>query len=155
MNAGWPKLAFAFTVCVVIHGVLLAGTRGPLRVHPVNPRYFADDSDPYTWAAQRMYLDGSAGYNISKRSAVFASIRNHKSEPEIIDYAGPSTPEAARHGSNTNYGAVWVVGVKGGAKSCEAIAGIIRRRGDRPLSTPVGQAARAPDAIHPDQAPAS
>jgi len=71
------------------------------------------EPDTYSWNAQRLYVDGSAEYNITKRVAVFASVRNLNSEPEITEVAGPNTPEFVRLGTNTNYGAVWVVGVKG------------------------------------------
>lgn len=102
-------------------GVSLSRARYNLKVN-WNYRGFGRDSivtgrsieaGTYVWNPQRMYVDCSADYSLTKRLAVFASVRNLNSVPENIEFAGPSTPDAARLQTSTNYGAVWVFGVKG------------------------------------------
>lgn len=49
----WKKLAAAWSAAALISGSFAADATGPLRVHPINPRYFADHS------GRAVYLTGS------------------------------------------------------------------------------------------------
>ncbi|MBM3855885.1 MAG: TonB-dependent receptor [Verrucomicrobia bacterium] len=71
------------------------------------------EAGTYNWSGQRMYVDVGADYNLTKRIALLVSVRNLNSMPERTEAAGPSTPDAMQLLTLTNYGAVWVFGVKG------------------------------------------
>ncbi len=51
------RIAFALSTCATVSGLLAAEATGPLRVHPTNPRYFADA------LGKAVYLTGSHTWN--------------------------------------------------------------------------------------------
>ena len=57
MTIAWTKVAAGLSVCVLGHGLFAAEAKGPLRVHPENPRYFTDGS------GRAVYLTGSHVWN--------------------------------------------------------------------------------------------
>ncbi len=67
----------------------------------------------YTWWSKRLYLDLNAEYNLTKRLALYASIRNLADAPDDIKVFGPSTPAVARFRTRVEYGSLWSFGLKG------------------------------------------
>ena len=67
----------------------------------------------YTWWSKRLYLDLNGEYNLSRRFALFASIRNLADAPDDIKVYGPSTPAVARFRTRVEFGSLWSFGLKG------------------------------------------
>ena len=67
----------------------------------------------YTWWSKRLYLDLNGEYTLTKRFALFASIRNLADAPDDIKVYGPSTPEVARFRQRIEFGSLWSFGLKG------------------------------------------
>jgi TonB-dependent receptor len=67
----------------------------------------------YTWWSKRLYLDLNGEYNLTRRFALFASLRNIADAPDDIKVYGPSTPEVARFRTRVEFGSLWSVGLKG------------------------------------------
>jgi outer membrane receptor protein involved in Fe transport len=67
----------------------------------------------YTWWSKRLYLDLNGEYHLSKRFALYASLRNVADAPDDIKVYGPSTPAVARFRGRIEYGSLWSFGVKG------------------------------------------
>ncbi|MCX6953301.1 MAG: TonB-dependent receptor [Verrucomicrobia bacterium] len=67
----------------------------------------------YTWWSKRLYLDLNGELNLSRRFALFASIRNLADAPDDIKVFGPSTPAVARFRERIEYGSLWSFGLKG------------------------------------------
>ena len=67
----------------------------------------------YTWASKRLTVDLIGEYNLSKRFAVFANLRNIGDTPFDLEVAGPNTPVDARLRSRSEFGSLWTFGVKG------------------------------------------
>ena len=67
----------------------------------------------FSWNQKRLYIDVSGEYNLSKRIALFASIKNLNSTTEDSELRGPNTPEHAQLTSRSAFGALWVFGLKG------------------------------------------
>jgi hypothetical protein len=70
-------------------------------------------SQTYTWLPERLTLDAQAEYNLSKRFALFASMRNAANEPEDTLIYNDATPGVARFRNRTDYGSLWTIGVRG------------------------------------------
>ncbi|MDO8543565.1 MAG: TonB-dependent receptor [Opitutaceae bacterium] len=69
--------------------------------------------DTFNWEVERLYLDLSAEYNLRRRLALFASLRNVTGEYDDTEVYGSGTPAHARLRQRTDIGALWTVGVKG------------------------------------------
>ncbi len=67
----------------------------------------------YTWWSKRLYLDLNGELNLTRRLALFASIRNLADAPDDIKVYGPSTPAVARFRGRIEYGSLWSFGLKG------------------------------------------
>ncbi len=67
----------------------------------------------YSWDGRRLYIDASADYYLSKRIALFVSVRNLNDASVDFEVWGPSTPQMARLSSREENGGSWVLGVKG------------------------------------------
>ena len=71
------------------------------------------DPRTYNWTAMRYSYDILGEYNISKRLALFATLRNVNDAPLQREIAGPSTPALAYQDQLVEYGALWTFGLKG------------------------------------------
>ncbi|MDO8540739.1 MAG: TonB-dependent receptor [Opitutaceae bacterium] len=69
--------------------------------------------DTYQWTRERLYTDINGDYRLSRRFALFASIRNVFNTPEGAESAGPETPENAFLTQYVEYGSLWTLGIKG------------------------------------------
>jgi TonB-dependent receptor len=67
----------------------------------------------YAWTARRYSYDILGEYNLSKRLAAFATLRNVNDAPLQREIAGPSTPPHAYLDQLVEYGALWNFGIKG------------------------------------------
>jgi TonB-dependent receptor len=67
----------------------------------------------YTWWSKRLYLDLNGEYNLTKRLALYASIRNVADAPDDVKVFGPSTPAVARFRTRIEFGSLWSFGLKG------------------------------------------
>ena len=67
----------------------------------------------YDWISKRLYIDLSGDYYLTKRFAVFASMRNLNDATEDVKRYGPSTPAHARFRSREDFGSLWTIGLKG------------------------------------------
>ncbi|MSU36877.1 MAG: TonB-dependent receptor [Pedosphaera sp.] len=67
----------------------------------------------YNWGAKQLQLDILGEYLFYKTYAVFANLRNLTDEPQDAERSGPSTPEHARFGTRSQFGALWTFGIKG------------------------------------------
>lgn len=82
--------------------------RGLLTVQPgVEP-------NTYTWTSRVLLIDFIAEYKVYKSIAVFANMRNLRSNVSNTEIYGPNTPPQARfRQESTNYGGLWTFGLKG------------------------------------------
>jgi TonB-dependent receptor len=67
----------------------------------------------YNWGAKRLYTDVSGEYNLSRRLALFANLRNIGDTTEDMEVAGPSTPPHAQFRQRLDFGSLWTFGLKG------------------------------------------
>lgn len=67
----------------------------------------------YNWGNKRLYIDVLGEYNLSRRFALFANLRNINDATEDFEIAGPSTPSHAQFRQRTDFAALWTFGVKG------------------------------------------
>ena len=67
----------------------------------------------YNWGSKRLYIDVLGEYNLSRRFALFANLRNINDATEDFEIAGPSTPAHAQFRQRTDFGALWTFGLKG------------------------------------------
>ena len=67
----------------------------------------------FTWWSKRLYVDLNAEYTLRRTLAVFANLRNVGDAPDDIKIYGPSTPAVARFRQRTEFGSLWMFGVKG------------------------------------------
>ena len=67
----------------------------------------------FTWWSKRLYVDVNAEYTFRRNLAVFANLRNVGDAPDDIKIYGPSTPAVARFRQRTEFGSLWMFGVKG------------------------------------------
>jgi iron complex outermembrane recepter protein len=72
------------------------------------------DNQTFTWDSKRMYIDISGSYKLTRNLSVFVSLRNVGDATQDIEIYGPATPEVAQFRQREDFGAVWVLGVKGG-----------------------------------------
>jgi TonB-dependent receptor len=70
-------------------------------------------AETYNWTASRYSYDILGEYNISKRLAAFATLRNVNDAPLRREIAGPNTPAHARLNQLVEYGSLWTFGLKG------------------------------------------
>jgi len=85
MNRGFwhnfPVMSIAILVATICFGA--TPVRGPLRVHPENPRYFTDDTKMPDGSWRAIYLTGSHHWNNFQDSAKLG-----KPLTEKFDYDG-------------------------------------------------------------------
>ena len=67
----------------------------------------------YNWGNKRLYIDVLGEYNLSRRFALFANLRNLNDATEDFEIAGPSTPAHAQFRQRTDFAALWTFGLKG------------------------------------------
>ncbi len=67
----------------------------------------------YAWGSKRLFVDLIGEYQLSKRFALFGNVRNLRDTPEDFSRAGPDTPPVAEFRQREQYGALWILGVKG------------------------------------------
>ena len=67
----------------------------------------------FTWWSKRLYVDLGGEYAFRPGMAVFANLRNVGDTPDDIKVYGPSTPSVARFRQRTEFGSLWMIGVKG------------------------------------------
>jgi TonB-dependent receptor len=67
----------------------------------------------YNWGSKRLYIDVLGEYNLSRRFALFANLRNLHDATEDFEIAGPSTPAHAQFRQRTDFAALWTFGLKG------------------------------------------
>lgn len=70
------------------------------------------ETGTYTWTAERMIVDLSAEYYFMKHTAFWMNLTNLTDSPIDLEIAGPTTPEYAWFRQRTNFGAMWLFGVK-------------------------------------------
>ncbi len=85
--------------------------RGRNRQAPLTGRSI--EPGTYTWGSKQLFLDLQGEYNLARRFAVFANLRNVGDATNDTQIYGPSTPEHARFRQRTTYGSLWSFGVKG------------------------------------------
>ncbi len=67
----------------------------------------------FNWSSSRLYMDVLGEYNLTKRFALFANLRNFKDATEDLEIAGPLTPLHAQFRQRIDYASLWTIGVKG------------------------------------------
>jgi hypothetical protein len=67
----------------------------------------------YNWGNKRLYIDVLGEYNLSRRFALFANLRNLNDATEDFEIAGPSTPAHAQFRQRIDFAALWTFGLKG------------------------------------------
>jgi len=67
----------------------------------------------YNWGDKRLYIDVLGEYNLSRRFALFANLRNVNDATEDFEIAGPSTPAHAQFRQRIDFAALWTFGIKG------------------------------------------
>ena len=67
----------------------------------------------YNYRPKRLYIDVLGEYNLSRRFALFANLRNLNDATEDFEIAGPSTPAHAQFRQRTDFAALWTFGLKG------------------------------------------
>jgi len=67
----------------------------------------------YNWGNKRLYIDVLGEYNLSRRFALFANLRNINDATEDFEIAGPSTPAHAQFRQRIDFAALWTFGLKG------------------------------------------
>jgi iron complex outermembrane receptor protein len=72
------------------------------------------DNRTFIWDSKRMYIDISGSYRLRKDMSLFVSLRNVGNATQDIQIFGPDTPEVAQFRQREDFGAVWVIGMKGG-----------------------------------------
>lgn len=67
----------------------------------------------YLWWSKRLYIDVNAEVKISRRLALYASLRNIGDAPDDVQIIGPHTPEHAQFRQRIESGSLWAFGIKG------------------------------------------
>ena len=67
----------------------------------------------YNWSSKRLYRDITLDYNLSRRFALFGSMRNIGDQPEDSKIYGPNTPDYAKFRQRVDYGSAWTFGLRG------------------------------------------
>ncbi|MBL9199884.1 MAG: TonB-dependent receptor [Opitutaceae bacterium] len=67
----------------------------------------------FTYATPRRLLDLNAEFNVTRRLALFANLRNLGDESEDFERRGPDTPAYAKFRQSDRYGGLWIFGVRG------------------------------------------
>ena len=67
----------------------------------------------YNWGSKRLYIDLLGEYNVSKRFALFANLRNLNDATEDLEIAGPSTPAHAQFRQRIDFASLWTFGLRG------------------------------------------
>ena len=71
------------------------------------------EASTYNWGSQRLMVDVSGEYHLSRHLTAFASLTNVGDSPVDLEISGPNTPEVAQFRQRTLYGALWTIGLKG------------------------------------------
>lgn len=67
----------------------------------------------YAWGSRRLLVDVVGEYQLSKHVALFGNIRNLRDDPEDFSRSGPDTPAIAEFRQREQFGALWILGVRG------------------------------------------
>ncbi len=67
----------------------------------------------FNWGQKRLTIDVLGEYQLSRRFALFANLRNLNDATDDFELAGPSTPPPAQFRSRLDFGSLWTFGVKG------------------------------------------
>ncbi|MBL9209312.1 MAG: TonB-dependent receptor [Opitutaceae bacterium] len=71
------------------------------------------ESSTYNWRSERLLLDVSGDYALTRRVTLFFNLSNLNDDPVINEIAGPSTPALARNQQYSLWGSLWTFGLKG------------------------------------------
>ncbi len=71
------------------------------------------EANTYNWGSKRLYMDVNASYNLSRRFALFGSMRNIHDQTEDSKIYGPNTPDYAKFRQRVGYGSAWTFGLRG------------------------------------------
>ncbi len=71
------------------------------------------EPNTYNWGSKRLYIDVLGEFNLSRRFALFANVRNIGDATEDFEVAGPSTPAFAQFRQRIDFAALWTFGIKG------------------------------------------
>ncbi len=71
------------------------------------------EPNTYNWGSKRLYIDLTADYNLTRRVALFMSMRNLNDAFEDSKIYNPLTPSYARFRGRTDYGSAWTFGLNG------------------------------------------
>ncbi len=66
----------------------------------------------YAWGSKRLLVDLVGEYQLTRRFALFANLRNLQDTPEDFSREGPHTPDVAKFRQRDQYGALWIFGAK-------------------------------------------
>lgn len=69
--------------------------------------------DTFSYSRQRLYIDATAEFRVTKSLQVFAAVKNLNNTPEEFDNMSSVTPEVARLRQHEDFAALWTFGVKG------------------------------------------
>jgi iron complex outermembrane receptor protein len=67
----------------------------------------------FNWGLKRLTVDLLGEYQLSRRFALFANLRNVNDATDDFELSGPSTPPHAQFRSRLDFGSLWTFGVKG------------------------------------------
>ena len=67
----------------------------------------------FNWGQKRLTIDVLGEYQLARRFALFANLRNLNDATDDFELAGPSTPPPAQFRSRLDFGSLWTFGVKG------------------------------------------
>lgn len=71
------------------------------------------ESGTFFWGGSRTVVDLTAEYNLTRRFSLFANMTNLNDASIVTEAFGPASPEHAQFRGRQNYGAQWLVGVRG------------------------------------------
>jgi iron complex outermembrane recepter protein len=66
----------------------------------------------FQWWAKRLYIDVTGEFKLTKRFALFASLRNVGDATEDFKIFGPNTPDYATFRQREDFASLWTMGVK-------------------------------------------
>ncbi len=66
----------------------------------------------FNWWAKRLYIDVTGEFKLTKRFALFASLRNVGDATEDLKIFGPNTPDYATFRQREDFASLWTMGVK-------------------------------------------
>ncbi|MES2694497.1 MAG: TonB-dependent receptor [Verrucomicrobiota bacterium] len=81
------------------------------RVNAIAPG-LSIDPGTFTWTSERLYMDVSGEYNLTKHFTLFANLRNLTGVFDDTQVEGPNTPEVAQLRQRFDLGSLWTFGVK-------------------------------------------